>query len=62
MKTGDAVRLRTDMPRFGLIVDEAKKPEKHRDNRSGFFVVYWSDNNMTRVWETHLEIVSESGT
>tara|TARA_Y100001973_G_C5202228_1_gene338744 strand:+ start:3954 stop:4142 length:189 start_codon:yes stop_codon:yes gene_type:complete len=62
MKTGDAVRLRAELPRFGLIVDESPKPEKHRDNRSGFFVVYWSDNVMSRVWETHLEVVSESGT
>jgi len=60
MKTGDAVRLKTDMPRFGLIVDEAKKPERHRDNRNRFFVVYWSDNIMSQVWETHLEMVSES--
>ena len=60
MKTGDAVRLRAELPRFGLIVDESPKPEKHRDNRNGFFVVYWSDNVMSRVWETHLEIVSES--
>ena len=60
MKTGDAVRLRTDLPRFGLIVDEAPKPKKHVDNKNRFFLGYWSDNNVTRVWETHLEIVSES--
>ena len=60
MKTGDAVKLRTDLPRFGLIVEEAKKPKRHRDIESGFFLVYWSDNIVSQVWETHLEIISES--
>ncbi len=59
MKTGDAVRLRTDLPRFGLIVDEVKKPQRHRDHPGGFFLVYWSDNIVSRCWENHLEIVSE---
>ena len=60
MKAGDAVRLKTEMPRFGLIVDESPKPKRHRDNAVGFFLVYWSDNSMTHSWETHLEIISES--
>jgi hypothetical protein len=60
MKAGDAVKLKTEMPRFGLIVDESPKPERHRDNAVGFFLVYWSDNSMTHSWETHLEIISES--